>query len=216
MLYEPAIIFMLNRQACGIWVSRLAENVHGWLVQLHNVNCVFTGGKLSLNKTRFRSIEQIPQHLLESVATCYSQRIQACKWCFLTHLPSTQKQLQSMLIPTSRICGKCLHNSGAITVIPASGLCETSCYGNFVAIPPTPTHKNNIKAFHYCKKYEEMSKHKRCLLLTKKVDPWYPHSIEEMVIWTFKYKEGTPNSSSTSGMCITHNVYSQLCVYVQS
>ena len=154
---------------------------------------VFTGGKkFLLNKTRFKSVEQIPQHLLESISTRYSQRIQACKWCFLTHLPSTHKQLQSMTVGTgSSICRKCLRYNGTITVIPAaSDLCETSCYGNFVAIPPTPTHTDNIKVFKYCNKYEEVFEHKRCLQLTKRGNAWYPHSIEEMVIWTIEYKQG--------------------------
>jgi len=118
--------------------------------------CVFTGGrKFLLNKTKFTSVEQIPQHLLESVSTCYSQRIQACKWCFLTHLPSTHKQLQSMTVGTaSSICRKCLRYNGTITVIPAaSNLCETSCYGNFVAIPPTPTHTDSINVAKGIKRF---------------------------------------------------------------
>ena len=147
-----------------------------------------------LNKTRFTSVEQIPQHLLESVSTCYSQRVQACKWCFLTHLPSTQKQLQSMSVTTTNICRKCPRNNGKITVIPASDLCETSCYGNFVAIPPTPKH-TNTKGFHFCNKYKKLSEHNKCLLLNKRTDPWFPHSIEEMVIWTIECKGGKINIS---------------------
>jgi len=94
---------------------------------------IFVGIKFLLKSA---SVEQIPQHLLESVSTCYSHRIQACKWCFLTHLPSTHKQLQSMTVDTaSSICRKCLCYNGTITVIPAaSDLCETSYYGNFVAV----------------------------------------------------------------------------------
>ena len=152
---------------------------------------VFTGGKsFLLNKTRFASVKQIPQHLLESVSTCYSQRIQACTWCFLTYLPSTKKQLQSISVVTTGICRKCLRNNGTITVIPASNLCETSCYGNFVAIPPTPNHTDNIKSFQCCKKYEKVSEHKKCLQLTRRGNAWFPHSIEEMVIWTIEYKTG--------------------------
>ena len=149
---------------------------------------MFKGGKFILNKTKFTSVEQIPQNLLESVSTCYSQRVQACTWCFLRHLPSTQKQLQPMLVNATHtnICRKCLHNNGSITIIPASDLCETSCYGNFVAIPPTPKHKDNIKAFQLCNKCE----HRKCMLLAKKGNAWYPHSIEEMVIWTIEYKGG--------------------------
>ena len=143
-----------------------------------------------LSKTRFTSVKQIPQHLLESVSTCYSQRIQACKWCFLKCLPSTLKQLYSMSVATTGICRRCLHNNGTITVIPASDLCETSCYGNFVAIPPTSFNKSNIQAFCYCQKFKEISKHKRCLLLVRREAAWYPHSIEEMVIWTIEYKQG--------------------------
>ena len=158
---------------------------------------MFTGGKFLLSKTRFASVEQIPQHLLESVSTCYSQRIQACKWCFLTHLPSKLKQLHLISVPTTGICRRCLrNNNGTITVIPASDLCETSCYGNFVAIPPTPSHTDKIKTFQCCSKYEKTSsEHKECLLLTRKGNAWFPHSIEEMVIWTIEYKQGKLNST---------------------
>ena len=146
---------------------------------------MLTGGKYSLGKTKFTSVKQIPQNLLESVSTCYSQRIQACKWCYLTYLPSTCNLLQSMSVTATNVCKKCLRNNGSIIVIPASNLCETSCYGKFVAIPPTPT-KDNIKAFQLCNKFE----HRKCLLLTRRDNAWYPHSIEEMVIWTIEYKGG--------------------------
>ena len=152
-----------------------------------------------INKTRFKSVEEIPDHLLESVATCYSQRTQACKWCFLTHLPSGRKQLNSMSVSgTGSICTRCLRNNGTITVIPASNLCETSCYGNFVAIPPTPKHRENIKTFQCCNKYKNISEHKKCLLLTRRGNAWYPHSIEEMVIWTVEYKQGKTNTTHFS------------------
>ena len=161
---------------------------------LFNCNnyCVFTGEKLFLlNKTRFPSVNKIPQHLLESVSTCYSQRIQACTWCFLTYLPSTRKQLQSVSVAgRAGICRKCLRNNGVITVIPASDLCETSCYGNFVAIPPTPNHRDNLNVFKCCSKYQQAAEHKKCLLLTRRGNAWFPHSIEEMVIWTIEYKTG--------------------------
>ena len=166
---------------------------HAWLacVDCIHDNFVFTGGKLFLlSKTKFTSAERIPQHLLESVSTCYSQKMLACTWCFLTHLPSTRKQLQSMTVAATGICKKCLRNNGTITVIPASDLCEASCYGNFVAIPPTPHHTNNIRAFQCCKKYEKISDHKKCLLLTRRGNAWFPHSVEEIVIWTIEYKKG--------------------------
>ena len=158
---------------------------------MYNDNCVFIGRKLFLlNEARFTSVKQIPQHLLEDISMCFSQKIQACKWCFLTHLPSTRKQLQSMLVADTGICRKCLCNNGVITVIPASDLCEVSCYGNFVAIPSTPKHTDNIRAFQCCKKYEKTSDHKKCLLLTRRGNAWFPHSVEEIVIWTIEYKTG--------------------------
>ena len=155
---------------------------------------MFTDGKFLRSKTKFTSAEQIPQDLLESVSTCYSQRVQACRWCFLTYLPSTVDQLQSVV--TTHICRKCLRNNGTITVMPASDLCETSPYGKFVAIPPTPEHTDKIRAFCYCNKYKKakVSKHKKCLLLTRKGNAWFPHSIEEMVIWTIEYKQGELNN----------------------
>ena len=149
---------------------------------------VFTGGKFLISKTKFTSVEKIPQHLLESVAICYSQKVEACRWCFLTYLPSTRKKILSLSVTGTSICKKCLRNNGTITVIPASDLCETSPYGKFVAIPPTPNH-TKINAFKCCNK-ENVSKHKKCLLLTKTGNTWYPHSVEEMVIWTIEHKQG--------------------------
>ena len=155
-----------------------------------DVGGVFAGDRFLLSKTRFTSAEQIPQYLLESVIKCYSQRVQACRWCFLTHLSSTLKQLQSLSVTSTSICKKCLRDNGTVTVMPASDLCETSAYGKFVAIPPTPIKESNIPAFYYCPKFKELYRHKRCLLLTRKEDAWFPHSIEEMVIWTIEYKQG--------------------------
>ena len=149
---------------------------------------MFTGEKFSISKTKFKSVEQIPQQLLESVATCYSQRIEACRWCFLTYLPSTRKKILSLSVTSTSICKKCLRNNGSIIVMPASDMCETSPYGKFVGIPPTPNH-TKINAFKHCGK-EDVSKHKKCLLLTKKGNAWYPHSVEEMVIWTIEHKQG--------------------------
>ena len=100
-----------------------------------------------------------------------------------------------MSVATTGICRRCLRNCGTITVIPASDLCETSCYGKFVAIPPTPNHIDNISAFKFCKRYKNGPEHKKCLLLTRRGNAWYPHSIEEMVIWTIEYKQGKLNSA---------------------
>ena len=151
---------------------------------------VFTGQKFLLSKTKFTSVDKIQQHLLQSVAKYYSQRVQACRWCFLTHLPSTLKQLQFISVTSRSVCKKCLRDNGSITVMPASDLCETSPYGKFVAILPTPKHTDNIRAFQYCKKYMSVSEHKKCLLLSRRGNAWFPHSIEEMVIWTIEYKQG--------------------------
>ena len=154
------------------------------------VDNVFIGERFILSETRFTSVEKIPQLLLKSVLKSYSQKVEACRRCFLTHLPSTLKQLQSVSVATRSVCKKCLRNNGSITVIPASDLCETSPYGNFVAIPPTPFKKPNISAFYYCPKFKETSKHKKCLLLTRKENACFPHSVEEMVIWTIEFKKG--------------------------
>ena len=166
---------------------------------------MFADGKSLLSKTRFRSAKQVPQHLLESVSECYSERVEACRWCFLTCLPSTPEQLQSLSVTGTSICRKCLCNNGTITVMPASDLCETSPYGKFVAIPPTPINKTNIPVFYYCPKFKEISKHERCLLLTRKEDAWFPHSIEEMVIWTIEYKQGNYIPKLVTKLSEIHN-----------
>ena len=152
------------------------------------------GGELrySLKEINFISVNEIPIHLLESISTCYSQKIQACYWCFLTHLPSTRQQLLSMSV-ASGVCGKCLRQrtrDELITVIPASNLCEPSAYGKFVSIPPTPKHTDRIISFKYCNKYERTADHTTYLRLTRRGNAWYPHSVEEIVIWTIEYKQG--------------------------
>ena len=146
------------------------------------------------------SVDEIPVHLLESISTCYSQKIPSCRWCFLTHLPSTQQQLLSMSI-FGGVCRKCLRQRTGdeiMTVIPASNLCEPSAYGKFVGIPPTPTHTDKIKAFKYCNKYEKTALHTKCLHLTKRSNTWYPHSVEEIVIWTVEYKQGRHRTQSSN------------------
>jgi len=152
----------------------------------------YAGKQYSLEGTKFMTVDKIPVHLLESISTCYSQKIQACRWCFLTHLPSTQQQLQSMSVARG-VCKKCLRQrtgNEVIPVIPACNLCEPSAYGKFVGIPPTPTHNKKIKAFMYCNKHNRTVDHTRCLQLTRRGNAWYPHSIEEMVIWTVEHKQG--------------------------
>ncbi|XP_065891374.1 3'-5' exoribonuclease HELZ2-like isoform X2 [Dysidea avara] len=146
----------------------------------------------SLKGTNFTSVDEIPIHLLESISTCYSQKIQACYWCFLTHLPSTRQQLLSMSV-ASGVCRKCLRQrtrDELIIVIPASNLCEPSVYGKYVGIPPTPKHTDRITSFKYCNKYERTADHTTCLRLTRRGNAWYPHSVEEIVIWTIEYKQG--------------------------
>ena len=148
--------------------------------------------RYSLKRTKFTSVDEIPVHLLESISTCYSQKIQACYWCFLTNLPSTRQQLLSMSV-ASGVCRKCLRQrtkDELITVIPASNLCEPSAYGKFVGIPPTPKHTDKITSFKYCTKHERTADHTKCLRLMRRSNACYPHSVEEMVIWTKEYKQG--------------------------
>ena len=157
----------------------------------------------SLKGTNFTSVDEIPIHLLESISTCYSQKIQACYWCFLTHLPSTRQQLLSMSV-ASGVCRKCLRQrtrDELIIVIPASNLCEPSAYGKYVGIPPTPKHTDRITSFKYCNKYERTADHTTCLRLTRRGNAWYPHSVEEIVIWTIEYKQGIDHIHKCLHVC---------------
>jgi len=69
-----------------------------------------------LKGAKFLSVDEIPVHLLESISTCYSQKIPSCRWCFLTHLPSTQQQLLSMSI-FGGVCRKCLRQKTGDEII---------------------------------------------------------------------------------------------------
>jgi len=71
-------------------------------------------------------------------------------------------------------------------VIPKCQLCANTF--DWVPVPPLPKHmKQKPKnPFVVCKKQD----HSACYTMSKGTDPWFPHSVEEMVIWTVERETG--------------------------
>lgn len=72
-----------------------------------------------------------------------------------------------------------------IKVIPRCSLCVSP--SEWIPVPPLPKHMKQSKSpFFMCKKDE----HSTCYAMSKGTNPWFPHTVEEMVIWTVERETG--------------------------
>ena len=128
--------------------------------------------------TVFSSMKDIPLELLSAVAACYEQRLLVCRLCFF------ESDINDIIL-RNELKDECQkgHPWKQLRVIPHCDLCilPTSFHANFIPIPPLPKHMQRSSApFKVCNKDE----HKVCQFMSKTNDPWFPHTVEELVIWT--------------------------------
>ena len=124
--------------------------------------------------TVFNCMDDIPEELLADVALCYKQRLLVCRLCFFE---SHCMDLSSK--KTSRNTCEKGHPWKQIRIIPHCEMCIGP--GPFIPIPPLPKHmQNSNSAFVICNKTE----HTTCHYMSKTTNPWFPHTVEELVIWT--------------------------------
>ena len=129
--------------------------------------------------TEFTSIKDIPSELLCSVAECYHHRMLVCRICFFDSNCETLSSRKGGGGITSSECENGHTPWKQVIVIPASALCISP--SKFVPIPPLPKHmKHSSSSFMVCKKKE----HNTCYAMSKGTNPWFPHTVEELVIWT--------------------------------
>ena len=135
----------------------------------------------------FGSISNIPKELLSSVAKCYDSRLNTCRVCFYDSLDGKRFNSSPTLSSHEKHSNMCErgHYWRPIRVIPKSGLCVS--YGGHVAIPLMPSHMHQVKSpFKVC----THPGHGFCFDRSREVNPWFPHTIEEMVIWTVERELG--------------------------
>lgn len=128
----------------------------------------------------FVIIKDIPPDLLHSVAECYKSMCVVCRVCFFesncTSLTGQKKD---------RTCRREHLPWKPIRVIPKSPLSATESV--YVPLPPLPKHmKVSNVTFVVCKKTD----HKNCFAMSKGTNPWFPHTVEELVVWTVERECG--------------------------
>ena len=138
------------------------------------------GNLFDPEKTVFNSISDIPSELLGEVAQCFQQRMLICRICYFE---SHCKELSSK--KTTRNTCERGHSWRHVTVIPRCSLCISS--STFISILPLPKHMRHCNSpFQVCKKTD----HQTCYFMSKNTNPWFPHTVEELVIWTVEREKG--------------------------
>jgi hypothetical protein len=141
--------------------------------------------KYNAKNVGYEYIDVIPGDLLAAVALCYQSLQVACRQCFLTGgscQVTTAKRKSSSSSSSSDTCSEG-HAWRPLTVIPGCRLCThgRNNPGYHVPVLPVPRHmKGSPAQFCICKK----NNHGQCYKLT--TNPWFPHSVEELVIWTIE------------------------------
>eukprot|EP00731_Ephydatia_muelleri_P031622 Em0023g129a len=134
----------------------------------------------------FANAKSIPRDLLADVARCYRDRRTVCRQCYFD---KGRGQILSDRSPTvPHVCAGRGHVWKPLCVIPRSEMCAGP--SDWVAIFPSPTHMKEVNtAFAMCNKKDG---HRSCLEMARTENPWFPHTVEEMVIWTIERERDTP------------------------
>ena len=128
----------------------------------------------------FQYLSDIPSDLLAAVAVCYDYHEIVCRHCFFNS--GGRKLTVAKGQRSSTPCSEG-HGWRPLLVIPGCHLCSNSSHGKHVPILPMPVHmKMSSSSFLICKR----SHHQQCYQPVKGTNPWFPHSVEELVIWTIE------------------------------
>lgn len=132
-----------------------------------------------------------------AVAECFHNRLFVCRICFFE---SNCSKLVSKIETKQAIMCENNHTPWKqIKVVPRCKLCITPA--DHAPIPPLPKHmKNSNIPFAVCKKAE----HQTCYAMSRGTNPWFPHTVEELVIWTVERERGKRRSYlSSTAICVT-------------
>lgn len=137
-------------------------------------NVKFSAKKYNPKDVSFVVIDDIPPELLSSVAESFKRVQLVCRICFF------ESKCKALVYRKGKKCENKEHSPWkAIKVIPSSPMC--SSLSEYIPIPPLPKHmKHSDTPFVACKKHD----HKTCFNMSRGTNPWFPHSVEELVIWT--------------------------------
>ena len=141
--------------------------------------------KYNPKDVEFKDIKDIPHDLLCSVAECFDQLQLVCRICFFESncVLLVKKNKKTTGCDKDHIPWK------PIRVIPKSPLCMhmSSIHYNRIPIPPLPKHMRQTSTpFVVCKK----NNHSSCFAMSRGTNPWFPHTAEELVIWTVERETG--------------------------
>ena len=135
--------------------------------------------KYNAKDVSFVSISDIPSDLLASVAVCFKDMQLVCRICFF------ESNCTLLIKKKDRSCGKDHVPWKPIKVIPRSALCSSPL--EFIPLPPLPKHMQQYSIpFVVCKKTD----HRTCYAMSKGTNPWFPHTVEELVVWTVERECG--------------------------
>ena len=140
--------------------------------------------------TCFSSTAAIPSKLLSAIAKCYDSRLNVCRTCFFNSLDGKSYNERPTLSSKAEHSSMCErgHYWQSIRAIPQCRMCMS--YGSYVAIPPIPTHMRSHHHLNSPFKLCNNPTHDYCFERSQKVNPWFPHTVEEMVIWTVERETG--------------------------
>ena len=138
--------------------------------------------KYHSREVSYGKIADIPEELLSAVALCYNYNKTVCRNCFFR---KGCRQITS----TKKSSSTCLegHSWRALVIMPGCRLCSNANYSMHIPILPIPRHMKESRApFNICKRTD----HLNCHLMTKNTNPWFPHTVEELVVWTVERERG--------------------------
>ena len=140
--------------------------------------------KYNAKSAMFENIVDIPQDLLGAVALCFQHHRIVCRMCFFN---SSCRILTSKGAAKSGACEEG-HQWRPLIIMPACRLCINFNSNPYVPVLPIPKHmKSATSPFVICKKGD----HKTCYYMSKTTNPWFPHTVEELVIWTVERERCT-------------------------
>ena len=160
-----------------------AEQIRRWIqVPPHppvNPELVVPLTKYHKKNVMFKSIQDIPFSILSSVAELFKNLKLVCIVCFF--------QSNWILLVGKKGSG-CMKNHTPwkpVRVIRRSPLCVSGT--EFIPIMPLPKHMMNLDSpFKLCRQ----KNHTICYAMSTGPNPNFPHTIEELVIWSMEREYG--------------------------
>lgn len=143
-----------------------------------------TSGKIYQPKgLEFVTISDVPIELLVGVAECFKSVSLVCRICFFES--DFKVLIKKVEVNSVFVCPNGHSPWKQIKVIRSCSICVSP--SEWIPIPPLPKHMKVSKTpFVICKKEE----HHTCYAMSKGTNPWFPHTVEEMVIWTVERERG--------------------------